>query len=116
MSDPDRFATRHEASAVGPYELARIFLTFPSTDPDPVHELAVTAALAKLLSGWVGLHVHKALTAGVPLDQVAEAAGQHGYELEGTWRLWAALQLQHARIDQAAFDTVAAVFEHRAGR
>jgi hypothetical protein len=121
--DPQvRFRSRSEAGRLGPYELARVFASFPMTNPETrmlvagvrpvdaswrVHELAVIAELASVLGGWVGLHVHRALVAGVPVAQVAEAAGQDRGGLEHTWRAWADGQVEFGLLDQAEHDRVA---------
>lgn len=122
-----QFESRSEADAVGPYELARIFAAWPESsdtviarmtgrevDPaEAVHELAVVSALARICTGWVGLHIHHALRAGVELRAVARAGvpGADVEVIEAAWRRWADGQLAHGFLERSEYEAIAALFE-----
>ena len=118
-----RFASRLDAERVGHYELARIFAGLPTTPLGEheteaarlVHDLAVTAGLAKLCTGWIGLHIHTALTAGVTVAAVATAAGLDRQTLEHTWRTWADAQVA-LRISSGWWGLERADYDRVAGR
>jgi hypothetical protein len=118
-----RLGSLAEAERLGPYELARIFASLPDNadlEPDDpaeqlVHELAVTAALAKATTGWVPLMIHEALDAGVALEAVMAAVGQDQQVCEWMWRPWAETQrllviAGRPALTQEAFDRVARRF------
>lgn len=103
-----------EADRFSPFELARMFADVPRLrrdDPSTVlHELAVEAVLSKRLAGWVGLDIHRALRAGVPLDAVSDACGQDRACVQDPWRAWADGQLARGLLERSEYEQVVARF------
>jgi hypothetical protein len=108
QSHPLTFA---EAEQLPPYELARLWGSQPwpvrvssevatergipvRTVEHELQELAVMAALQSWLDRWEPLLIHRALSTGASVDQVAAAAGATPAEVATRWQEWSSGQRQ----------------------
>lgn len=95
--DWTKIVTRDVAEELSPYELAerwadRLSWPWERTAHDELAELAVFSALARWLTRWQPIHIHRALLAGASVEAVAVALGTSPEETCRIWHAWATRQ------------------------
>lgn len=99
QADADRPVTFGAAEELGAFRLEeqwadRLSWPWPGdrTARDELAELAHMSALATWLRRWQPMHIHRALLAGAPLEDVAAAFGDSPRETFCCWHEWASGQ------------------------
>ena len=109
----------NEAENLGGYTLAawwsdRTLWPMPGEEDasDELAELACMSALARWLSRWRPIPIHRAVLAGAEPEAIAAAFGGSIAEAFGCWHEWATEQRDYGRpgVTDEEYDAVARVF------
>lgn len=116
---PELLTTFEQALRISAYDLARRWIDDPARSTlhrgDPavqIDELATMTALARWLTNWTPASIHRALSAGATLGQVAAAAGSSRSKVRKLWQEWSDRQQrynlapvdEHARVARQIMD------------
>jgi hypothetical protein len=112
--------TFDKAEAVSPFDLARLWadrLEWPmnGTAHDELAELACMSALARWLTRWQPIQIHRAVLRGAEPAAVAAALGCNITDAFGCWHSWALRQQDSVirgtpGVTAEEYQTVTAVF------
>ena len=115
-----KIVTCDAAGELSPYELAarwadRLSWPVKRTAHDELAELACTSALARWLTRWQPIHIHRALLAGASVQATADALGTSAAEACRSWYEWAIRQREsiicgRRGVSTEEYATVAQIF------